>query len=617
MKKKFLLTILMTIFCVSATLGLTACVKHTHTYNETITVPTCTEQGYTTYTCSCGDSYIENYVNALGHTETLDSAVTPTCTKTGLTEGKHCSVCNKVIVAQQTISATGHSFTQENNADKYLKTVATCEDKAVYWKSCSCGEKGTDTFEYGSALGHSYGNFTSNGNGTHSKVCANDANHIKTEPCAGGTASSEGIATCSICGGSYQQATDAFSKLKYYIISEGEYDSEDNEYNLKFEPFTYEGLLYGSFSYYRVDENELRLCIMITNGSSPVMMSLIIDKIDGVYGWSYIDSADNFMYGNVTASTYTKNTTLTYTDYIAPASQLTTIRNLASSMLNIILTFIEIEYSDIGVTAVDFGFTYFDSSVHTHTYNKQVTTSTYLHSSATCDTKAKYYYSCECGEKGTTTFEYGSALGHSYGGYTSNGNGTHTKTCSRNSSHKVTENCSGGTASSSGSATCSYCGGTYQQATGTFTKVKNYIISRGTYDSSDRQYDVNFGSVTLDGLVYQTGASYDLDDGDIILNIAISNGSMLSVVVITIDSIDGVYTWSYLDSYDYFMYGTLYASSWTSSSLLSVTSYDVPSSLVTSTRKLASSMVSKLVSDIKYDYSSIGVTAKDFGFTNF
>lgn len=156
MKKKFLLTILMTIFCVSATLGLTACVKHTHTYNETITVPTCTEQGYTTYTCSCGDSYIENYVNALGHTETLDSAVTPTCTKTGLTEGKHCSVCNKVIVAQQTISATGHSFTQENNADKYLKTVATCEDKAVYWKSCSCGEKGTDTFEYGQALGHIY-----------------------------------------------------------------------------------------------------------------------------------------------------------------------------------------------------------------------------------------------------------------------------------------------------------------------------------------------------------------------------------------------------------------------------------------------------------------------------
>ena len=80
----------------------------------------------------------------------------PTCTKTGLTEGKHCSVCDEVIVAQQTVSSTGHSFTQENTSNQYLKSSATCEDKAVYYKSCSCGEKGTDTFEYGQALGHTY-----------------------------------------------------------------------------------------------------------------------------------------------------------------------------------------------------------------------------------------------------------------------------------------------------------------------------------------------------------------------------------------------------------------------------------------------------------------------------
>ena len=130
--------------------------QHSHAYIESITAPTCTEQGFSTYTCSCGDSYVENYVNALGHTETVDSAVAPTCTKTGLTEGKHCSVCDEIIVAQQTVSSTGHSFTQENTSNQYLKSSATCEDKAVYWKSCSCGEKGTDTFEYGQALGHTY-----------------------------------------------------------------------------------------------------------------------------------------------------------------------------------------------------------------------------------------------------------------------------------------------------------------------------------------------------------------------------------------------------------------------------------------------------------------------------
>lgn len=37
-----------------------------HTYVSAITVPTCTEQGYTTYTCDCGDSYVDDYVDATG-----------------------------------------------------------------------------------------------------------------------------------------------------------------------------------------------------------------------------------------------------------------------------------------------------------------------------------------------------------------------------------------------------------------------------------------------------------------------------------------------------------------------------------------------------------------------
>ena len=40
---------------------------HEHTYTETVTAPTCTEQGYTTHTCECGDSYVDTYVDALGH----------------------------------------------------------------------------------------------------------------------------------------------------------------------------------------------------------------------------------------------------------------------------------------------------------------------------------------------------------------------------------------------------------------------------------------------------------------------------------------------------------------------------------------------------------------------
>ena len=51
---------------------------------------------------------------------------------------------------------------------------------------------------------------------------------------------------------------------------------------------------------------------------------------------------------------------------------------------------------------------------HSHTFNKQVAEEKYLKSAATCTAKATYYYSCECGEKGTQTFEYGDKLPHMY-----------------------------------------------------------------------------------------------------------------------------------------------------------------------------------------------------------
>ncbi len=83
---------------------------HTHSYTKAVTAPTCTDKGYTTYTCSCGNSYVSDYVNANGHTEVVDAAVAATCEKTGLTEGKHCSVCNAVLTAQKETPKAAHSF---------------------------------------------------------------------------------------------------------------------------------------------------------------------------------------------------------------------------------------------------------------------------------------------------------------------------------------------------------------------------------------------------------------------------------------------------------------------------------------------------------------------------
>ena len=87
-----------------------------HSYVEEITTAaTCTEKGVKTFTCSsCGDSYTED-IDALGHTEVIDEAVAATCTATGLTEGKHCSVCNEVTVEQTVVDALGHSFGEDLN----------------------------------------------------------------------------------------------------------------------------------------------------------------------------------------------------------------------------------------------------------------------------------------------------------------------------------------------------------------------------------------------------------------------------------------------------------------------------------------------------------------------
>ena len=78
-----------------------------HIYDVVVTPPTCTEKGYTTYTCHCGDTYIDSIVDELGHDIIIDKSVEETCTSTGLTQGEHCDRCD-YKVEQKFIPAIGH-----------------------------------------------------------------------------------------------------------------------------------------------------------------------------------------------------------------------------------------------------------------------------------------------------------------------------------------------------------------------------------------------------------------------------------------------------------------------------------------------------------------------------
>ena len=140
------------------------------------------------------------------------------------TETTHqtCTVCGYVIKA-----AIGHvhSYTEKNTDEKYLKTPATCTAKAVYYYSCSCGNKGTETFESGDMLAHSWGTVWVSDGSKHWHECTvcktkgDEADHAfewKIDKEATVTEAGAKHEECKICG--YNKTAVVIDKLAPSII---------------------------------------------------------------------------------------------------------------------------------------------------------------------------------------------------------------------------------------------------------------------------------------------------------------------------------------------------------------------------------------------------------------
>ena len=126
------------------------CVEaHEHSYTAVVTAPTCTEKGYTTHTCSCGDSYVDTYVDALGHAwDNGKVTKEPTATETGV-RTYTCTRCS------ETKTETIPKLTHEHSY-KAVVTAPTCTAKGYTTHTCACGDSYVDT--YVDALGHAWDN---------------------------------------------------------------------------------------------------------------------------------------------------------------------------------------------------------------------------------------------------------------------------------------------------------------------------------------------------------------------------------------------------------------------------------------------------------------------------
>ena len=121
--------------------------------------PDCTNTGLTEGKhCSvCNEVLVpQTVVDALGHTEVTDKAVAPDCTNTGLTEGQHCSTCNEVLVAQTVVDALGHTrgdVVVENNVAPDCTNNGSY-DNVTYCTVCE-RESSRETITV-DPLGHNY-----------------------------------------------------------------------------------------------------------------------------------------------------------------------------------------------------------------------------------------------------------------------------------------------------------------------------------------------------------------------------------------------------------------------------------------------------------------------------
>ena len=320
-----------------------------------------------------------------------------------------------------------HAYTQQVQKPEALKTPADCTNNAVYYLSCACGEVSTndaDTFTAANtALDHDWGAWTQNSDEkTHTRICKRDTSHTETENCHGGTATCTQRATCTVCGAEYGDA------LGHDFTTSWTHD--DNEHWKQCSRCDAKD----DVSPHTWDSGTITTAPTCTKAGKKTYSCTKCDatKIEPIPATGHSWKSD--WTSDATHHWYEcDNKNCDVTDNAGKKGYAEHSGGKATCTQNAVCEFCKAEYGE----------------KLPHDFTVETVDAKYLKSAATCTEKAVYYKSCAvCGlsSEGTAdeaTFFSGNALDHNWGAWTSNEDGTHTRTCTVDgcSAGTQTENC--------------------------------------------------------------------------------------------------------------------------------------------------------------------------------
>ena len=380
----------------------------------------------------------------------------------GTADCTHKAVCT--VCGGEYGEMAAHSFTAEKAEEQYLKSAATCTEKAVYYKSCAvCGtsSEGTAdeaTFTSGKPLGHDWGAWMPDGEGTHKCVCTHDASHVETAGCTYGDWSTNQDShwkTCTVCGGETERLNHADPDCDHFCDTCGiKMTEHDFTGELAITALLYkEANCLSPALYYK----SCKICMLSSKGTADEATFASGDKDPNRH-------AEDPGAWQTDADSHWRFYTCCHLEVDRGTHQGGTADCLAPALCEVC----QHPYGELGP----------------HHFVDQVNEYR-LKSAATCTSPAVYYQSCStCGAQGTETFTNGEPLGHDYGAWASNEDGTHTRICKHGASRTETNNCHGGTADCTHKAVCTVCGGEYgEMAAHSFTAEKaeeQYLKSAAT-----------------------------------------------------------------------------------------------------------------------------------------